>query len=222
MSNNIIHVTGVASLAIQVITSIIDTYILAIHTHPKNKDIKSLLFVENCVNYIEMFFYIWMVYSFSTIKNITRYRYYDWSITTPTMLFSYSMYLLIRQKEERNEPHDLWTLVNAEKYVLAVIFVLNWLMLYFGYQGEMGKMKTTVSTALGFIPFILMFYIIYEKYAKHTTLGSITFVFFVGVWAMYGVAALMSYKVKNVMYNILDLFAKNFFGLFLAYMVVFR
>jgi hypothetical protein len=30
----------------------------------------------------------------------------------------------------------------------------------------------------------------------------------------------MSYTIKNTGYNILDVFAKNFFGLFLAYIVV--
>lgn len=37
---------------------------------------------------------------------------------------------------------------------------------------------------------------------------------------MYGVAALMSYKIKNIMYNILDLFAKNFFGLYLGFVIL--
>jgi bacteriorhodopsin len=64
-----------------------------------------------------------------------------------------------------------------------------------------------------------MFYVIYTKYAQFTSHGTSTFVYFVIVWGLYGVAALMSYKVKNVMYNILDLFAKNFFGLFLAFKV---
>jgi bacteriorhodopsin len=37
---------------------------------------------------------------------------------------------------------------------------------------------------------------------------------------MYGIAALMDYKTKNIMYNILDLFAKNFFGVYLGYVVL--
>ena len=49
---------------------------------------------------------------------------------------------------------------------------------------------------------------------KYTKSGLLLFYYFVVVWALYGVAALMSYKWKNVGYNILDLFSKNFFGLF--------
>jgi len=32
----------------------------------------------------------------------------------------------------------------------------------------------------------------------------------------------MAYKIKNTFYNVLDVFSKNFFGLFLAYMILFR
>ena len=222
MKHHIIHHTGTASLIIQVIATIIDTFVLTIATNPRNKDIKNLLAVENVVNIVELSFYVWMVTNFKSIQNITKYRYYDWALTTPTMLFTYSMFMLITQKKEGDEAHDLWTLVKSEKYVLAGIFLLDWSMLYFGYMSETGAMDTKIAVSLGFIPFILMFYVIYERYAKHTSVGNKTFIFFTVVWGLYGLAALTSYKVKNVMYNILDLFSKNFFALFLAYMVVFR
>jgi hypothetical protein len=218
---DIIHSSGSISLAVQIVTTLIDTYVLAIHTNPVNRDIKQLLFVENCVNVVELCFYIWMVYSFKTIKNITKYRYYDWVITTPTMLFTYSMYLLIQKKKENGESSDLLSLVMSEKYKLAAIMLLNWCMLYFGFKSETGEMRTNWAVFLGFIPFALMFYLIYDNYAKYTQLGQTTFVYFVVVWALYGVAALMAYKLKNTLYNILDVFAKNFFGLFLAYKVAF-
>jgi bacteriorhodopsin len=163
-----------------------------------------------------------MIYNFSAVKNITKFRYYDWIITTPTMLFTYSMYLLIIRKIEEKQKHTLLESVYNEKYTLIIIILLNWLMLYFGYIGELGKMSVNLSTFLGFIPFTMMFYIIYEKYAKYTSLGINTFIYFVSVWSLYGVAALMSYEVKNIMYNILDLFAKNFFALFLAYVLIYK
>jgi len=219
--NQIIHTTGSASLFIQVATLVLDSYVLIKPTRPEVKDLKHLLVIENVVNYVELSFYIWMVFNFSTIKNITKYRYYDWAITTPTMLFTYMMYLNIVKKKQADEPHDLISLVLQEKKTILLVLGLNWLMLLFGYLGEDGKLPTALSTALGFIPFALMFYIIYVNYAKYTTLGNATFGYFISIWALYGVAALMSYKIKNVMYNILDLFAKNFFGLFLAYMVLF-
>ena len=220
--NTIIHSTGSTSLLVQIVTTLIDTYVLSIHTNPTNKDIKSLLAIENMVNIVELTFYVWMVCNFMQIKNITKYRYYDWAVTTPTMLFTYSMYILINNKKAKNETHDLLTLVMEEKYTLAIIFLLNWAMLYFGYKSETGQMDSKTSVVLGFIPFTIMFYIIYNSYSKYTTLGTATFVYIVTIWGLYGIAALLSYKVKNVLYNILDIFSKNFFGLFLAYIVVFR
>lgn len=220
--NKIVKTTGSTSLAIQIATMVIDSYVLVIPTNPDNKSLKSLLFIENIVNFVELSFYVWMVFSFSKIKNITKYRYYDWIITTPTMLFTYIMYLLIAKKKEKHEPHDVLTLVLQEKYTVATVLILNWAMLCFGFLGETGKMNTTVSTLVGFIPFLAMFYTIYVNYAKYTPIGNSTFIYFVIVWGLYGFAALMNYKIKNVMYNILDLFAKNFFGLFLAYVVAFR
>ena len=208
--SDLIYTTGVASFIIQIITTIVDTYALVIPTPPALYDIKALLWVEYIVNLIEGIFYFWMITNFSVVKNITIYRYYDWVITTPTMLFTYSMYLLIVKKIEENKKHTLFDVVDSEKYTLLIIILLNWLMLFFGYIGELGKMSVQLSTFLGFIPFIIMFYIIYENYAKHTELGVNTFIYFVSVWGLYGVAALMKYEVKNIMYNILDLFAIYF------------
>jgi len=220
--NDIIYTSGSVSFIIQIITTIIDTIALSIPTPPVLYDIKALLWIEYIVNFIEGTFYFWMISNFNNIKNITLFRYYDWVITTPTMLFTYSMYLLITEKIEKNKQHTLLDLINNEKYTLIIIILLNCLMLFFGYIGELGILSATYSTFLGFIPFVLMFYIIYENYAKYTSIGLTTFIYFVSVWGLYGVAALMNYEIKNIMYNILDLFAKNFFALFLAYILIFK
>jgi hypothetical protein len=94
-------------------------------------------------------------------------------------------------------------------------------MLFFGFIGELGYLNPYTSTALGFIPFAVNF-----KYIKDTFLPSsddnsknLLFYWFVVFWALYGVFALTSYTIKNTGYNILDIFAKNFFGLLLAYIV---
>jgi len=220
--NELIYTTGVISFIIQIITTIVDTYALIIPVSPSLIVIKNLLIIEYIVNFIEGAFYIWMIHNFSKIKNITITRYYDWVITTPLMLFTYSLYLLYTKNLEENKNHELFKLINDEKYTLLTIILLNWTMLFFGYISELGKMNVKLSTFLGFIPFVIMFYIIYEKYSKYSPIGVTTFYYFVFIWGLYGVAALMSYEVKNIMYNILDLFAKNFFGLFLAYVLIYK
>ena len=220
--NEIIYTTGVASFIIQILVTIVDTYALALPIPPYLLVIKNLLWIEYIVNFIEGTFYIWMISNFSTIKNITITRYYDWVVTTPTMLFTYSMYLLHTKNLEENKNHEIFKIINNEKYTLLAIILLNWAMLFFGYIAELGKMNVKISTFLGFIPFTIMFYIIYENYSKYSLIGLTTFYYIVFIWGLYGVAALMSYEVKNIMYNILDLFSKNFFGLFLAYILIFH
>ena len=64
-----------------------------------------------------------------------------------------------------------------------------------------------------------MFYLIYQNFATQSSQGQKIFWLFSGIWAIYGIAALLPYKVKNSMYNILDLLAKNFFGIFLSYLL---
>jgi len=92
-------------------------------------------------------------------------------------------------------------------------------MLGFGYASEMKVFSYTTGTLLGFLPFFAMFYIIHEEFAKYSFIGKSTFWYFSTIWALYGVASLLSYKWKNVLYNVLDLFSKNFFGLFLAFVL---
>jgi hypothetical protein len=106
-------------------------------------------------------------------------------------------------------------------YSIVKIVILNAMMLAFGLIGEFGYLSAYTSTALGFIPFALNF-----KHIKETFLESsedkfknLVFYWFVFFWSLYGVFAVMSYKVKNTGYNILDIFAKNFFGIFLAYAI---
>jgi bacteriorhodopsin len=38
-------------------------------------------------------------------------------------------------------------------------------------------------------------------------------------WSLYGVAAVFDFENKNTSYNILDIFAKNFFGMFLYWLI---
>ena len=212
----LIYSTGLISLFFQVLTLLIDSYVLTVPVPSSLFLVKQLLWVEYVVNFIEGIFYVWMLLHFARIKNVTVSRYYDWVITTPIMLTPYSMYLV----HMKGTTEDLGSLLVQNASILVPIVLLNWCMLGFGYLSEIGKMDAKVSTSLGFIPFMMMFYLIYENYAKYTSLGIKTFYYFVLVWGLYGVAAVMHYTTKNIMYNILDLFSKNFFALFLAYVLI--
>jgi len=217
---NHIYYTGIFSLIIQLIVGVIDFWAINLTIPPSFMLLHELLIMEFIVQAIEFSFYIWMVYNFNVIKNITPIRYYDWMITTPTMLITFIFYLKFLADREQNRKSEsfLTEIKNNWKVVLNVI-LLNWAMLLSGYLGEQHLFSHLVTTLVGFMPFLLMFYIIYKNFAIHTLQGQKIFWYFSGVWAIYGIAALLPYKIKNSMYNILDLFAKNFFGLFLAYIL---
>jgi hypothetical protein len=215
-----IYYTGIFSLIVQLITGILDFYAINLTIPASFILIRELLIMELIVQIIEFGFYIWMVFNFNSIKNITPIRYYDWMITTPTMLITFMFYLNFLGNQEQNIKSDsfLTELKNQWKIVLNVL-LLNWGMLLSGYIGEQNIVSYLTSTFVGFVPFLLMFYIIYNNFAVQTKEGQQIFWYFSGVWAIYGIAALLPYKIKNSMYNILDLFSKNFFGLFLAYVL---
>jgi len=209
-----IYRSGIASLFIQGLTGIFDIYVLAQKFAPKFALLKHLLWVELFVQFIEGFFYVWMVWNFANIGNITKFRYYDWVITTPSMLFTYCMYLFYLKTGSKES--DIYKAISENTPTLVPIFILNTLMLLAGYLAETGRITHNMGAILGFIPFFAFFYLIYENFAKFTSIGQITFWYFSGVWALYGVASVLTYKYKNTIYNILDLFAKNFFGIFLG------
>jgi hypothetical protein len=95
-------------------------------------------------------------------------------------------------------------------------------MLILGYLGEVKIISTVFGVLLGFIPFLFYYYIIYYKYAVQSETGMKLFWYFFFFWSIYGIVALLPYNLKNAIYNILDLFAKNFFGLFLAYIIILK
>ena len=217
--NHIYH-TGILSLIIQLITGVVDIYALNLTIPPSFTLLHDLLLMELIVQVIEFSFYVWMISNFNTIKNITPFRYYDWVLTTPTMLITFMFYLKFLKNQEQNIKSEsfLTELKNHWKVVLNVL-LLNWGMLLSGYVGEQQLFSHLTTTLVGFVPFLLMFYIIYKNFAIHSEQGRKIFWYFSGIWAIYGIAAVLPYKIKNSMYNILDLFAKNFFGLFLAYVL---
>jgi hypothetical protein len=92
-------------------------------------------------------------------------------------------------------------------------------MLLFGYLGETTAIPLLLGVSLGFIPFLIYYYIIYKKYALLSNDGIKIFFYFFIFWSLYGIVAVLPYKIKNTCYNILDLFSKNFFGLFLTYLL---
>jgi hypothetical protein len=174
------------------------------------------------VQIIEGMFYFWLAYNFTKAINITPKRYIDWVITTPTMLITLIVYLIYLNKKIENKTSELdfFTLLKDNSTIIIPVIVLNWLMLLFGYLGEMKIIPVLLGVFLGFIPFLIYYYMIYVNYVTQNTNGYLLFWYFFIFWSLYGIVAVLPYYVKNSFYNILDLFAKNFFGLFLSYIIL--
>jgi len=214
--NKMLYESARLSLYIQFITGLIDAWGLNVKVPLEKELFRTLLKIELGVQMVELVFYMWLVKNIKTHPNITRYRYFDWMITTPLMLVTLMAFLNAKSVNSLDE-----FLKNNKKIVKEVIF-LNFLMLYFGYLGETNKLSVKESVLLGFIPFLMYYKKIYDHFIKDKDIPQIkrnVFFYFFYVWTFYGIAALLPYKQKNTVYNILDLFSKNFFGLFLVYII---
>ena len=210
------------SLLIQVFTGLFDYYVIQLNIPSKLIVLKQVLIMELIVQIVEGIFYIWLALNIASVANITPHRYYDWYLTTPTMLVILCVYLIYLRNDESNiETKDsLIKIVYDNLNTLIPIIFLNFVMLTSGYLTEIKKISKIPGILFGFIPFLIYFYLIYENFAKFSQSGFRLFLFFFIVWFTYGIAALMNYKTKNIMYNILDLFAKNFFGVYLGFVVL--
>lgn len=237
---SLLHSSLLFSIVVQVVTGVIELLALFIKTPPGMVLIKQLLGLEVAVQAVEGTFYAWLYYNINTVKNITPKRYADWAITTPTMLITLVAYIIYLNSKETqthlktqthpqtNESLSFTQILREYAVPIAQILVLNWLMLLFGYLGEVGVISLVAGVAIGFLPFIAYFYIIYERFVTNNAINSINpnntvmqiYTYFLVAWSLYGIVAVLPYALKNTIYNVLDLFSKNFFGIFLSYLIV--
>jgi bacteriorhodopsin len=151
------------------------------------------------------------------VPNITLYRYLDWVFTTPLMLITLIVYL--DHDPSITSPKDY---LQRNKKLVKKVLALNWAMLGAGFLGEAGMINRQAGAAVGAVPFLAYFKAIWDEMIKGKSLPreklQVFWWFFV-VWSGYGFAALAPYELKNAGYNVLDLFAKNFFGVFLVWLI---
>jgi hypothetical protein len=139
------------------------------------------------------------------IEKINNMRYIDWSITTPFMLLVLSMVLGYENK----------VLVKFRPFMLTM--VLNFAMLAFGYSGEIGLLNKNIAGFMGFIFFFLTYGTIWKLFmtgSKITVQSKFIFWIFLGTWSLYGLFYYTNDATKLIGYNILDLIAKAFVGIF--------
>ena len=212
------------SLVVQLITGIITLYGLLITLEEKHNILKGILGLETLVQIVELSFYIWIAYASVKLPNMTPRRYVDWMITTPTMLVSTIMFMKYEEKRVEDkledEPVKFWDFIKNYKTEILFISFYNCLMLVAGYIGEKNIISKYITTPVGFFFFYKSFKLIYTDFAQKSKLGKQIFTFLLTVWGLYGVAALLPIKEKNISYNLLDIVSKNFYGLFIFYKIL--
>lgn len=231
MSTQLVYNTIYISIFIQFITGIIAVQGLSIDLKPEHRILKNTLTFEMIVQVIQFVFYISVVKELS-IHDMATGRYWEWFFTTPVMLITSIIYYKYEENLEKytqsNLDSDKQTLadmsftqfIHDNKDNIIKIVVFNFFMLLFGYMGETGNLTKIDGFLLGTISFLISFYVIYQNYAIKSRLGYQLFTILFIIWSIYGFAYLLKPIYKNIAFNILDIIAKNFFGIFLYYKIL--
>lgn len=207
------------SLFIQFLTGLIGLFGLFIPLQNKDLILREVLTMETIVQFIEGFFYIWFATIFTSRLDLAKFRYYDWVFTTPTMLISTIMYYeYVNYKNSGRDTSELhfWSFLRENSTDVIKIFGSNFLMLLMGYLQEIGMIDIVTSTTIGFAFFAYTFYVIYTRYARKSEENKPLYYFNFGIWGLYGIAAMYPNVIKNTSYNLLDIVAKNFYGLYIT------
>jgi hypothetical protein len=214
--------TMVISFLAQIVTLFIGITAQFVMLDPKDIILKQALALENVVQFIEGSFYLWFIlfYLNNVDKtDIAKYRYYDWVLTTPTMILSAIVYFQYNNLKHQDQEFTLLEFLKSDKNKVLELFGYNFGMLAIGYLQEIGLVHIALSTFIGFGFFFMLFIKIYNYYVKQSSTNYLIFYLMASIWSLYGIAAIFKFKLKNACYNILDIFSKNFYGLFLAYLV---
>lgn len=210
----------------------------------------TVLAMENVVQVIEIAFYHWYRWVAgrwtsvaSGSADVAWVRYLDWAFTTPVMLISTALFFVYQRRSadglgaenglrdgEGGGVFSLWDWLTTNQSAVWAMVLANGIMLLVGFLQEMGLLDIVTSSLLGFSALGVSFWVLWglrqdttdsqETPWMLTGEGEWLYPFMFIVWSMYGVAAMLPTLPKNVMYNILDLFSKNFYGLYVSWLVL--
>jgi len=181
------------------------TFIEALRTDDPR--IRHIMNIETVISVIAAYFYGTFIEHIKDKEidydKINRTRYTDWSLTTPFMILGLELVLTYNTNSG----------LKLSDFIIP--FILNYIMLTFGYLGEINNISRINAAIGGFIFYALLFYFIYYKFIrnKKNSQNMIIFFIFVVFWGIYGIVYLLDSRIKNITYNILDIFAKCFVGI---------
>lgn len=215
----IVNITTNISIYVQLGVALIDVAALtAVNVPEKHMILKDILALETVVQVIETCWYVFIIRRLPQEK-MAKSRYYDWALSTPIMLVNMFCYLLYEDQMEfrpNDAPIRVSSIVKQHQESIIRIILSNLAMLSIGYLYESGKLSKQVAFWYGFIFLVNTFSIIYTNTSVKSSKGRIVFVVMFLLWSVYGVAFLLPTSTKNSIFNIIDLFSKNFFELYIA------
>jgi bacteriorhodopsin len=181
------------------------------HQSTLNKPLADILIIESIVNFIATYFYSFFTKDSAknkvvTESSVTAFRYMDWALTTPFLISAVALYAGYANRLEDGT-------YEFNTRALVPIVVYNWLMLLFGYLGEMGKISRQNGLIAGFIFFGLLLWTFWDSFVISNASKGL-FAFLVIVWGAYGVFYTLPSQYKTVGYNILDMISKVGFSVF--------
>jgi bacteriorhodopsin len=219
-----VHISTDINIAIQILTGLVGGSGLISNIPEKHKILQSILTLELGVQFFELIFYIFVLRSMTitSLPQMAATRYLDWFITTPTMLLTTILLFKYDEYLEKNieKKLDFWDFLKTDRNNILIIITCNFFMLLFGFLGEIEIIDMKISLLIGFLFFGLTFYFIYVNYAIKSKNATTLFYYITTIWGTYGIGAIMPIDIKNNMFNILDIFAKNLFGLYLYYRIM--
>lgn len=218
MNDSIVDVTTQISIYVQLAVGLIDIYALTISVPDKHMVLKDILVLETIVQTVEFCWYFFVIQHLPQ-EEMAKNRYYDWVISTPLMLVSMFSYLLYEEQLETNPdgtPIRLSTIIKNHGDTITQIILSNLAMLSIGYLYEIGEISKTVAFVYGFAFLLNTFSIMYINAGSKSSKGRIVFFIMFLLWSIYGVAFILPTATKNSIFNITDLFSKNFFELYIA------
>jgi bacteriorhodopsin len=173
----------------------------------KDPKMRLVLSLEGIISAVASYYYTLFVTYLDNKQRITaaqlsEIRYSDWYITTPIMLIA----LTILMGADFSKTAHLVT--------IAVVLLLDYVMLHYGYLGEMGKLNKWTACIYAFLPFFIMFALIHYTFIKSnfSAKKEILFWGFFLLWAHYGTVYLLDDVSKNMFLNMFDAFAKGGMG----------
>lgn len=220
VNNNLLHSAKI-SLAMQLAIGIVGIHGIFISLSEKDNILTDIMILETIVQFIEMTFYIWLVFYLSTLNfDVTYVRYFDWFLSTPIMLISTTFFMRYLASKSLNQKMTIKNIIKTNWIELLKIGVSNVFMLLFGFLAEINIITRTNGLIFGSLAFLYTFYVIYSEFVDNNNTNKILFYTMFTIWALYGVAYMFPYITKNTIYNYLDVVSKNFYGLFIYYFIL--